>query len=414
MNYDNKRWFYLLACMAINICVGFGYAWSVFQKPLISMFNWAAIDVSLAFTLIMSVSALPMAAAGKVQDHIEPRNVILFGGLLLGLGVFTTGYIQSLWQLYLTYGVIGGLGVGVVYAGTVANIIRFFPDRRGMAAGLLSAGFGSGAVVIAPLSSALTENYGVLTAFKIIGLAFLVIICGLSRVVRTAPIGYQPEGWNPKIGNSKTPDVQDKDWKQMLQDPIFYVIAAIFIVGTTSGLMIMAHASPIAQEVLKVSPQAAAVIVGFLALANAVGRAFWGWLSDKTGRYPIIFIMFIIAGSAMFALPKVNTYNMFLLLTIVIDLCYGGFMGMMASLTADTFGPKHLGVNFGIVFLAFGVAAFIGPRLAAVIRVVSTSYSQAFIIAAILNVVGISLACVALYLKDRNQTFERRGINYET
>lgn len=402
MNYDLKRWLFLLACMLINISAGFCYAWSVFQKPLLSLFNWTAVEVSLGFTLIMSVSALPMALAGKAQDHIEPRQVILLGGVLLGLGVIGTGYVNSLWQLYLTYGIIGGLGVGIIYAGTVANMLRFFPDRRGLASGLLSAGFGSGAVILAPFSAFLIEKYGVMAAFKILGLLFLVMVGVLSRLVKTAPPGYKPVGWQPPAQGSQNTEVVDKDWRQMLQDPLFYLIFAIFVLGTTSGLMIMGHASSIAQEILKISPQAAAVIVGFLALANTTGRAFWGWVSDRVGRYPIIMLLYILAGTAMLALSKVDTYYVFVLLLLGIGLCYGGFMGMMASLTADTFGVKHLGVNFGIMFLSVSVAAYAGPRLAAVVKETNNGdYSLAFVIAALLSLIGLMIAILAFYKKSQ-------------
>jgi len=404
VNDDSRRWVYLLYCITINVCIGFCYAWSVFQKPLISLFQWAAIDITVAFSLIMSVSALPMAVAGKAQEYIEPKQVILLGGLFLGGGVFCTGYINQLWQLYITYGLIAGLGIGIVYAGTVANIVRFFPDRRGIAAGLLSAGFGSGAVILAPVSSRLIELYGVLHTFKILGFVFLIVICGVSRLVKTAPAGYLPAGWVTSAASSAGGREVNKDWRQMLTTPLFYILAILFILGTTSGLMIMGHASPIAQEMMKVTPQEAAVIVGLLALANTTGRAFWGGISDKTGRYPILLVMYVIAGMAMLLLAQASTYGMFIASVMLIALCYGGFMGMMASLMADTFGTKYLGVNFGIMFLTVGIAAYIGPRLAAAVKASNNGdYSQAFLIACALNVTGFIIALLTFYRQRQGQ-----------
>jgi len=352
----------------------------------------------------MSVSALPMAVAGKAQEYIEPKQVILLGGLFLGGGVFCTGYINQLWQLYITYGLIAGLGIGIVYAGTVANIVRFFPDRRGIAAGLLSAGFGSGAVILAPVSSRLIELYGVLHTFKILGFVFLIVICGVSRLVKTAPAGYLPAGWVTSAASSAGGREVNKDWRQMLTTPLFYILAILFILGTTSGLMIMGHASPIAQEMMKVTPQEAAVIVGLLALANTTGRAFWGGISDKTGRYPILLVMYVIAGMAMLLLAQASTYGMFIASVMLIALCYGGFMGMMASLMADTFGTKYLGVNFGIMFLTVGIAAYIGPRLAAAVKASNNGdYSQAFLIACALNVTGFIIALLTFYRQRQGQ-----------
>ncbi len=395
MNYDSRRWMFLLVGIMINICVGFGYAWSVFQKPLIDLQNWPAADVSLAFTLIMGTSALPQAFAGKAQEYTEPKQVILVGGIMLGCGVLALGYIQTLGHLYMG-SIIVGLGIGVVYSGTVSNLVRFFPDRRGLAAGLLAAGMGSGAILIAPLASFIILKYGVLMALKTLGLLFLVITCGLSRLVETAPLNYLPAGHIATAGNLPINCDTNKTWREMLMDVRFYALAGVFVIGGTSGMMIMGHASPIAQEVLKISPQAAAAIVGFLAIANAAGRVFWGWLSDKTGRYPILVIMYLVGGGAMLALSQVSSSLSFTSVMMSVALCYGGFMGMMASLTADTFGPKYLGVNFGIMFLTVGVAAFIGPHLAAVVRETNHGdYSQAFVIAAALNLLGIAFALFA-------------------
>jgi len=175
-------------------------------------------------------------------------------------------------------------------------------------------------------------------------------------------------------------------------------------------LLFLGHASSIAQDILKISPQAAAVIVGLLALANTTGRAFWGWVSDRVGRYPIIMLLYILAGTAMIALSRVATYSVFVMLILVIGLCYGGFMGMMASLTADTFGAKYLGVNFGIMFLAVSVAAYAGPRLAAVVKETNNGdYSQAFVIAALLSLVGLIITILAISKKRRaNRTLQRK------
>ena len=395
MKLDSMRWVFLGTCMVINVCTGFVYGWSVFQKPLISQFNGSVADISLAFTIIMGASALPMALAGKAQEYVAPRQVILAGGLLLGLGVVGIGYSSTIVVLY-AFCLLTGLGIGTVYPGTVANMVRFFPDRKGFAAGLLAAGMGAGAVVLAPLAAIMIRNYGVLDTFKILGFAFLVIICGLSRLIPTAPENYRPEQWTAKSERALTVVVVDKNWRDMLIDPLFYVLAAMFTVAAISGMMIMGHASPIAQETLKFSPQEAATLVGFLALSNMAGRMFWGWVSDKTGSHPVIMTMYGLMGSAMLILSQVNTVTYFVPAILSVAFGYGGFMGMMASVTADSFGMKYLGVNFGIMFLTIAIAAFVGPRLAAVARETRNGdYALAFLIAAVLCGLGIGLTIVA-------------------
>lgn len=400
MKEDKKRWFFLAACIVINICIGFGYAWSVFQKPLMLQFQWDATAVSLGFSIIMGMSAVPQALAGKAQDYLAPRQIILIGGLIFGLGVTGLGFVHSLGQLYAG-GALVGLGIGVVYPGTVANMVRFFPERRGLAAGLLAAGMGSGAIVIAPLATIMIEAVGVLATLQIFGAVFLVTISGLSRLIQTAPEGYKPVAGEQQSKNT-TLTGNEKNWREMLSDPLFYLIAGIFIFGASAGIMIMGHASPIAQKILGISPREASVIVGCIAFANTLGRVFWGGLSDKAGRYTVLIAMFVILGLALLMLARVSSYAAVLATLMVVGMCYGGFMGMMASVTADAFGTRHLGVNFGIMFLTLGAASVIGPRLAAVIAQNNNGeYSQAFLFAVAFSVIGVMLAVAGWYKNSR-------------
>lgn len=397
-----NRWLILVSGVLINLCIGSAYAWSVFQKPLISMFKWSTSEASLAFTLSLSIVPLAMIVAGKIQDQKGPKMVIFVGGIIFSLGIIGAGFTTSLGFLYATYGVLGGIGIGTIYACTVANTVKFFPDKRGLASGLVVAGFGSGAVVLAPLSSSLILSYGVLTAFQILGAAYLVVISACSMLVKTAPAGYRPPGWIPPAPSSTTIAGTDKNWREMLTDPMFYVLWGMYTIGTISGLMVIGHASPIGQEVIKLAPQTAAMAVGFLALANTAGRIFWGWVSDKIGRYNSVMTMFILAGLMMFAMTQVSTFVPFVAVLMAIGLCFGGFMGIFPSITADMFGPKNLGMNYGIIFTAYGAAAFIGPRLGARFKELNNGdYTQAFLIAAALSLIGIALTFIAQYKRKK-------------
>lgn len=403
MKVEQKRWLMLVSTIIINICVGSCYAWSVFQTPLIKMFHWSPVETSLAFTLIIGVSSLPMALVGLIQEYVQPRYIIFIGGLLFGLATYATGNITSLVQLYVFYGVMGGLGNGIVYSGGLSNMIRFFPDRRGLCSGLLAAGMGSGALVIAPLAAVLIDRLGVLATFKALGILFTITICGLSFLIETAPLNFQPAGWEAGANSSKTAPI-DKNWREMLRTFSFYLIAAMFILGTISGLMVMGHASSILQEVIGLTPQKAAVLVGILALANTIGRIFWGWLSDRWGRFQTCIVLYIIVSASMYGLTVVPHNYVFVTTMMMVGFCYGGFMSMIASLTADVYGTKHLPVNFGIMFLAFGVAAFIGPRLAAVIKVANQGdYGPAFMVASILGLAGIFFTAMAIHIGKRNK-----------
>jgi OFA family oxalate/formate antiporter-like MFS transporter len=399
-----NRWVVLFSSVLINLCIGSAYAWSVFQKPLIAMFKWSTSQASLAFTLSLSLVPLAMIVAGKVQDQKGPRMVITAGGVIFGAGIIAAGFTESLGFLYLTYGVLGGLGIGTIYACTVANTVKFFPDKRGLASGLVAAGFGSGAVLIAPLATALIQNYGVLSTFKILGVGYLIAIIIAAQFVKTAPVGYKPEGWEPPAPSAKTISGIDKNWKEMLADPIFYVLWGMYTIGCISGLMIIGHASPIGQEMVKLTPQMAALAVSILALANTGGRIFWGWVSDKIGRYAAVMGMFVVSAAMMFILDSISSFIPFVLVIGAVGLSFGGFLGIFPSITADMFGPKNLGMNYGIMFTAYGAAAYIGPRLAARVKELNNGdYSQAFLIAAGLCLVGLGLTFLAQYKKKRAQ-----------
>jgi OFA family oxalate/formate antiporter-like MFS transporter len=245
----------------------------------------------------------------------------------------------------------------------------------------------------------LMERYGVLATFKLLGITFLVVICASALFVETAPPDYRPRGMTLAASEKQATGGVDVNWMEMLRSPMFYMIAGVFLAGAISGMMVFGHVSPIAQHFLKISPQAAAGIVGFLALANTAGRMCWGWISDKIGRFSVIYILLALGAMAMVGLSMVRGYYPFVGMIMVVGLCYGGFMALMPSLTADLFGSKNLGVNYGIMFLTVGIGAFVGPRLAAAIKEAQGDYTQAFIIAALLNVAGIVLTSIAIYYR---------------
>jgi OFA family oxalate/formate antiporter-like MFS transporter len=189
MQIESKRWMYLVVGTVINIIIGQTYAWSVFVNPLAKHFSWSAADVSIAFAIFHSISCIPIIIAGKLQDYVQPRFIILFGSIMYGLGMLGVGYVQTLNQLYFAYGVMGGISMGTIYSGIVPNMVRFFPDRRGLVSGILAAGVGSGALIWAPVAAIMIEKYQVVMTFKILGLLYLVLLCGLSLIIRTAPAG---------------------------------------------------------------------------------------------------------------------------------------------------------------------------------------------------------------------------------
>lgn len=395
MHYESKRWFFLVLCFICNGCAGIVYAWSVFINPISHHFQWPVADVSLSFTLMLALGSLLPFLAGKLQEHIQPRIIILAGGVAFGGGLIGLGYTATRTELYV-FSALAGLGLSLVYpAGTISNIVKFFPDKRGLASGLLTGGASLGAVAWAPLAVMMIERVGLLPTFKYLGIGFMVTIVLASWLIEAAPSDYRPPGMAEMVTAAQGGGALAVNWTGVLMSPLFYLLAGIFLAVATSGMMLFGHVSLIAQDVVNVSPQLAAGIVGLLAIANTAGRLGWGWISDKLGRFAVIFIQLIILVAAMLGLTQVTSYLAFVSMVMLVGLCYGGFLAIMAPLLADLFGSKYLAVNFGLMFLMVGLGAFIGPRLAAVIRAATDSYAQAFIVAAMLNLAGLLLTCLA-------------------
>jgi OFA family oxalate/formate antiporter-like MFS transporter len=409
MDLKTKRWLVLIASILINLCIGSGYAWSVFAKPMVAHLSAVtgvavtAAAATLAFTISNLFGPVTMIIGGSVQDKFGPRWVIFAGAFIFGGGVFLTGFTTSTTWLYLSYGTMMGLGMGLIYSCTIANTVKFFPDKRGLVAGLATAGYGTGSIIVPPLANSMINSMGIMATFRTLGIAYFIIIAVGSFFVMTAPPGYKPEGWTPPApaAGSAVSGV-DKNWNQMLADPMFYVLLLMIMIGAFSGLMIISQASAIAQEMTKVTAAVAAVAVSMIALANTGGRLFWGWVSDMIGRYNALTIMYIISAVSVFALTASPSYSLFLVEAMLIALCFGGIMGIFPALTADMFGPKNNGVNYGIMFTGFAIAAYLGPMTAAKVRIATGGYVTAFIVAAVLSIAGILLTQLVRYKQKKN------------
>lgn len=395
MEQRHNRWVVLASMFVINLCVGSAYAWSVFQRPLISLFQWSTSDTSLAFSISLFLIPIAMIIGGRIQPVRGPRFLMTTGGLIFSTGIVAAGFTNSLATLYLTYGLLGGFGIGFIYGTGISNAVKWFPDKRGLAAGLVAAGFALGAVINAPLANNLVMEYGVLATFRILGAAYLVITCLSARLVTAPPPGYAPAGWQAPAGAAAT-GTSDKSWREMLSMPMFYVLWAMYTIACVSGLMIIGHAAPIGQEMIRLDARTAALAVSLMALANTAGRVLWGWISDKMGPYLTLAVMFVLSAVMMSVLKLTASFAPFVAVISVIAACFGGFFAIFPSITADLFGNKNLSMNYGILFTSYGVAAFIGPRLAARVKEVNNGdYSAAFLAAALMCALAVVLTLVA-------------------
>ncbi len=390
-----NRWLILIAAIVTNLCIGTLYAWSVFALPLGKLFGWSAAAIGLAFTINHGLSPVAMIGGGAIQDRLGARGNILVGGLMFTIGFFLTGFVDKVGMLYITYSTLAGIGGGVVYAGTLGNTVKFFPDKRGLAAGLVAAGYGCGAMLFAPIASALIIKYGVMATFKILGASFFVVLLITINIIKKAPAGYKPAGWEPKPElDAPKLNIPDVMWYKMLQDKTWWVILVMLLCGALSGLMITAFASPIGQLMFKLSPMDAAFFVSLVAISNALGRVGFGALSDKIGRSNTIMIMYVVSALSMFNLSVTTSVAGFAVSGIGIGAVFGGFMGCMPPIISERYGLKNFGVNYGITFIGFSLAAIFGPMTAANVRMATGSYEKAFYIALVINVIGLICAFI--------------------
>ncbi len=401
MEFERKRWLQLAAGLVISLCAGIGYTWSVFQSSLIDLFGWDIKITSLIFTLQVAVSTTTPLLVGRLQARIGARRYLALGGLVYGLCLLVSGFAANLWAFVAAFGVGVGLGTGMIYPCLMGYGVRIFPDKSGLAAGLLAGAYGAGAVLWAPTAAALGQAVGVMNVYKILGAAFAAAIVALSLF-----FSEPPDGFSPKASAARSASIRgereaprgpspDLDWRQMIRTGRFYLLLALFSLGTASGLMIMGHASSILQGSLGVTAIRAASMVGLVSVFNALGRVAWGAASDRLGRFPVVVALFSIVGLAMLALWA-GGGALFVAALFAVGFCYGGFASLIAPVTGDAFGAKHVAVNYGYLYLAYGVGGVFGPQVAATIKAATGGYEAAFLIVSLFSVVGVILSIVAL------------------
>lgn len=386
-----NRWAVLWSSVAVLMCTGAIYAFSVLAGPLSAAHGWTMPQVMMAFTINAAVGPIPMILGGILTDRGWTRWLVLVGGLMFASGFMLTGLATSLTALYLSYGLLAGLGQGLAYSGCLGNTMKLFPDRRGMAAGLITGGMGAAAVIAAPVGNAIIAGSGVKSAFVWMGAVYAVVVVVASFFLRAAPVGFAPAGWTPPSGR---PPIA-VPWRRTLATPAFWMIFVMMAFGAFSGLMIASNASPIGQSMFGLTAASAAVLVSVYSACNALGRVVWGAVSDRLGYTTTLSIIYGVVALAMLVLVTVSSTVGFTIGIIGLGLCFGGVMGVFPALTMTNFGPRYQGINYAMVFVAYSVSAFFAPRLASSMAAKAEGdFTVPFIISIVLALVGVGLATV--------------------
>ncbi|OUN23508.1 OFA family MFS transporter [Pseudoflavonifractor sp. An85] len=396
MNYTRKRWLILVVCCLANLCLGSIYTWSVFASPMADYLTGltgatlTTADLAIVYTIANSVGPITMISGGWFNDRLGPRAVLLVGGVMWGMGMVLSGFATSVGALIVTYGLVGGLGLGMAYGATVSSCIKFFPDKRGLIGGITTAVYGLGSVVLPPVVTALVQAYDAPTAFKIVGTVFTVVLVVAALLMVRCPDGFVPDGWTPPAQSVKATAV-NLDWKHMLTTPIFYVMAVLLCCGAFCGMMITSQASAIGQNMVGLSAMAASTAVSVLSLFNVFGRIAAGFLSDKIGRINTLTLSCLLAAVGLLCLyySSPEAVVLFYVGSSVVGLCFGSFMGVYPGFTADQFGPKNNSVNYGIMFIGFAVAGYFGPSIMRSVLQADGTYHRAFLIACGLSIAGV-------------------------
>lgn len=439
-----NRWVVVLGAIAIQFCLGAIYAWSVFTKLLTDpagVYKFTASQSQLIFSVGLATFAVVMALiGGRLQAKIGPRPVAALGGTVLGIGYILGGFLGSSFVAQLVcIGLIGGAGIGLGYVVPIAVGVKWFPDKKGLITGLGVAGFGFGATLWVKLAGGFktvlwlvpmafpgllkaTDGFmglpGVQAVFLIYGVVFLVLVVLGSTVMINPPAGYKPAGWNPPAASVAASGAVDMGSAQMAGTPQFWLIWLTFLAGAMAGLMTIGVIALFGVDALQASGAAAdataagataASAMALLAIFNGLGRIAWGSISDKIGRKNAIMIMCLFQSIMMFVFFKLGGSNMGLIVgACAIGFNFGGNFALFPAITADYFGNKNLGLNYGWVFLSYGVGGIAGPYIAgyfkdAAVAVVKAggdasaavnAWSYPFMIAGVACVVGLILAAI--------------------
>ena len=379
----------------MQIALGAVYAWSVFRTPLATQFGWTIAEVTLTFTISIFVLGVAAFFGGLWLNRKGPRVVAVTGGVLYGLGVFLASFsANKLWWLYVSYGLIGGLGLGFAYIVPVAVLVKWFPDRRGLIAGIAVGGFGAGALITAPVATYLIKTVGVLDTFAYLGAAYLIVTVVTAFFMQNPPEGWRPAGWTPPASLVAQRAGADYTLSGALRTWQWYALWLLLFLNTFAGIPVISQEAPIFQELVGVTAVVAASMVGVASIGNAVGRVFWAWVSDLITRRATFLVMFLLQVLLFWLLARANMVAGMTVLTFVVLMCYGGGFGTMPAFAADYFGSKNVGPIYGLMLTAWGTASAVGPLLIAYLRQSTGAYYRPLHVIAVVMAVSAVLPLV--------------------
>ncbi|EGR2416368.1 TPA: OFA family MFS transporter [Vibrio cholerae] len=395
MSKIDKAMRILLAGFCINLCLGILYAWSVFNKALVTDFGWSAADASSPYAIATIAFSVCLLVAGILQDRMGPRNILILGTTLTGLGMIASGFASSVLMLNLTFGVMTGAGIGFGYACLSPSAMKWFhPSKKGMVNGLIAAGFGLAAIYLAPLTSALITHLGIQTSFMILGAGVLAIAVPLACTINNPPAGYVPAEPKLKAGQEAkvVAKVANLSWKAMLKTPQFYALWLMYALAASVGLMIIGNITNIAS--VQANLPNAVYLASILAIFNSGGRIAAGILSDKIGGVRTLLLAFLLQGGNMVLFATFDSEFTLIIGTAIAAVGYGTLLAVFPSITAEFYGLKNYGTNYGVLYTSWGIGGAIGAAVVGYSMTHGGGYNLAYTISAAMMAVCILLALI--------------------
>jgi OFA family oxalate/formate antiporter-like MFS transporter len=389
-----NRWSIAFAGIILQIVLGSVYAWSVFKTPLNHAFHWTNPQITLTFTITIFVVGFAAYFGGLWNSKAGPRVVAMTGAFLYGLGtILASQSAGRLWWLYLSYGVVSGIGLGFAYIVPISVLVKWFPERRGFITGLAVGGFGLGALITAPVANAFIHSVGVLPTFLRLGIGYMVLGVASAWFMQNPPAGWTLAGWTPSATTIAQRSAKDFTLGEALKTWQWWALWLMLFLNTSAGISIISQEAPMFQELAKVTAAIAAGMVGIVAIGNAAGRVFWAWVSDTLTRKYTFIVMFLLQVALFWVLPSLGAAGILTFVAFIILMCYGGGFGIMPAFAADYFGSKNVGQIYGLMLTAWGAASAFGPLLIANLRQSTGHYTSGLHLLA-----GIVLLSTALPL----------------
>lgn len=405
MSLTRKRWRLLGVACLVSLFAGTIYAWSVFSPVLAARLTAVAgttvtpADLGIVFGFANGIAPLPMIFGGAVNDRFGPRAVVATGDILMGAGLASAGFVESVGALLLSYGLLFGIGLGLAYGTIISNTLKFFPDRRGLAGGLITGFYGSSSVLVPPVAVRLIESFGVTHAMLMVGATVgVVIVAGALLSVRCPP-DFVPEGMRKTAVSSPSSPSEERHltWREMLVDPRFVPMLVLLTCGATAGMTVISQTYSIAAVQMELGAAAASVAVSLAALANTAGRLCAGTASDYLGRPNTLALGLLLASSglACLAVAAPGSEALFYAGLAAVGFSFGCFMGVYPGFTVQAFGSRHNSVNYGIMFAGFSVAGVLGPALVRAVEAGGLEHAYAYGAAGLVTALGF--AALGLY-----------------